>query len=224
MSVGLSFQEKKWEIDFQVRGHSTQLGLRTGTILAILALTDTPMFPTKIQVNCLSVQKNKRKINIQDNSHGGHLGFPIGTILAIFYLQFTLMLPTKIQVNCPFATEEEAKNTFSRWRSRRPSGTILAILIYKSPQCFLPCFKSIGLSVQDKKLKIYYKGSHAGIFDFRSEQFYLFFFFVFFFVFFFFLFVFLLFFLLLFFFFFFWGGGFVFVFFFCFFCCCFFYV
>ena len=45
-------------------------------------------------------------------------------------------------------------------------GTILAILIFKSPQCFLLSFKSIGLSVQGKKRKIDFQdGRH--ILDFR---------------------------------------------------------
>ena len=36
-------------------------------------------------------------------------------------------------------------------------------LIYKSSRCFLPSFKSIGLSVQEKKLKIDFKdGNHLG--------------------------------------------------------------
>ena len=40
-------------------------------------------------------------------------------------------------------------------------GTILAILIYKSPLCFLPSLESIGLSVQKKKRKIYFQnGGH----------------------------------------------------------------
>ena len=36
-------------------------------------------------------------------------------------------------------------------------------LIYKSPQCFLPCLESIGLSVQEKKRKIDFQdGGHLG--------------------------------------------------------------
>ena len=42
-------------------------------------------------------------------------------------------------------------------------GTILAILIYESPQCFLPSFESTGLSVQEKKRKIDFQdGCHGG--------------------------------------------------------------
>ena len=41
------------------------------------------------------------------------------------------------------------------------SGRFLLFLIYKSPQCFLPSFKSIGLSVQEKKQKIDFQdGDH----------------------------------------------------------------
>ena len=34
--------------------------------------------------------------------------------------------------------------------------------IYKSPWCFLPCFESIGLSVQEKKWKIDFQDGHHG--------------------------------------------------------------
>ena len=44
-----------------------------------------------------------------------------------------------------------------------PIGTNLAILIYKSPRCFLASFKSVGLSVQEKKRKIDFQdGGHGG--------------------------------------------------------------
>ena len=37
------------------------------------------------------------------------------------------------------------------------------IFIFKSPRCFLPSFKSIGLSVQEKKRKIdFQEGGHGG--------------------------------------------------------------
>ena len=43
-------------------------------------------------------------------------------------------------------------------------------LIYKSPRCFLPSFKSSGLLVQDKKRKIDFQdGATAAILDFRSR-------------------------------------------------------
>ena len=67
-----------------------------------------------------------------------------------FDLQVTPMLPTVFQVNWPFGSGEEAKNIFSRWPPRPPSwitdrNDFSYILIYKSPQCFLPSFKSIDL-------------------------------------------------------------------------------
>ena len=41
-------------------------------------------------------------------------------------------------------------------------------LTYKTPQYFLPSFKSIGLSVQEKKLKIDFKaGEHGSQLGFR---------------------------------------------------------
>ena len=95
----------------------------------------------------LSIQEKKFKIDFQDGNCGSHLVFPIGTILAVFDLKVTSMIPTKFQVNWPFGSGEETKNRFSRF----PTGTILAILFYKSPQSFLASFESIGLSVQEKK-------------------------------------------------------------------------
>ena len=51
-------------------------------------------------------------------------------------------------------------------------GIILAVLMYKSPQCYIPSFKSIGLSVQEKKHKIYFQdGGHGGHLGFRLDQF-----------------------------------------------------
>ena len=44
-----------------------------------------------------------------------------------------------------------------------PSEQVLLFFIYKSPQCFLPSFKSIGLLVEEKKRKIEFQdGGHGG--------------------------------------------------------------
>ena len=51
MSTGISFQEKKRKLYFQVGGHGGRQGLRIGMILTIFALQDTPMLPTKFQVS-----------------------------------------------------------------------------------------------------------------------------------------------------------------------------
>ena len=61
----------------------------------------------------------------------------------------------------------EAKRDFQAGRHGGhlgfPISTILAILIYKSSQCFLPSLKSIGFSVQEKKRKIHFEdGRHDG--------------------------------------------------------------
>ena len=81
-------------------------------MLAIFDLQVTPCFLPSLESTGLSAQEKKRKIDFQD---GRHLVFLIVTILAIFDLQVTLMLPTKFPVNWSFVSEEEAKNTFSRW-------------------------------------------------------------------------------------------------------------
>ena len=77
------------------------------------------------------------------------------------------MLLIKTQVNWPFGSREEKKNKFQDGdrfgHLGFPIGTILAILIYKSPRCFRPTFKSTVLSVEEKKLKIDFKdGGHGG--------------------------------------------------------------
>ena len=63
------------------------------------------------------------------------------------------MLPPEFRVSWPFDSGEEAKNIFSRWPHGFPIGTILAILICRSPRCFLLSYRSIGPSIQDKKQK-----------------------------------------------------------------------
>ena len=65
------------------------------------------------------------------------------------------MLPKKIKVTWPFGSGEEAKNRFLRRLPQRHGfriGAILAIfdLQVTPKQCFLPSFKSVGLSVQAK--------------------------------------------------------------------------
>ena len=77
-------------------------------------------------------------------------------VLAIFDVQVTSMLPTKFQSN--FRRRSKKIDFQNGSHLGFPIGTILVIfLIYKSPRCFLPSFKSIGLSVQGKKGKIYFQ-------------------------------------------------------------------
>ena len=88
---------------------------------------------------------------------GSHLGFPIRIILATVDLQVTSILPMNFE-NCPFGSGEKVQNKIFNM------ATIAAIwdfllqrfelfLLYKSPRCFVPSFKSIGLSVHQKKGK-----------------------------------------------------------------------
>ena len=126
------------------------------------------MLPTKFRVNWPFGSGEEAKLDFQDGCHGGPLRFQIRIIVAIFDLQDTLMLPTKFQVNWPFSSGEEAKNRFSRWPLWRPfwisNLNILAFFffIYKSPRCFLLSFKSVSLSVQEKKGKIDFQDGHHG--------------------------------------------------------------
>ena len=65
------------------------------------------------------------------------------------------MLPTKFPVNWPFSSAEEPKNIFSRrrpsWISDRNDFRYFMQVLYKSPDTSYQV--SIGLSVQEKKLK-----------------------------------------------------------------------
>ena len=91
-------------------------------------------------------------------------------VFAIFYLQVTLMLSTKFGISWPFGSGEETKNRFSRWQPWWPSlisdqnGCSHFDLL--SPRCFLPSFKTIGLSFQEKNGKIDFQdggyGDHLG--------------------------------------------------------------
>ena len=122
MSVGLSVHEKKRNIYFQDGRH---LRFPIGTILTIVGLQVTLMLPTEFQVNWPIDSGEEEKMDFQEGRHGGQLRFPMGTILAIFIYKLPrCFLPsfkspkcfTKFHVNWPFASGEEAKNRFSRWR------------------------------------------------------------------------------------------------------------
>ena len=96
----LSFQEKKFKIDFQDANCGGHLVFPIGMILTILTIFEvqaTSMFLTKFQVN--------RPFSACD----GDLGIPIGTVLAVFHLLVSPMLPTKFRVNWPFGSGEETK-------------------------------------------------------------------------------------------------------------------
>ena len=133
----------------------------------------------------LSVQKKKLKINLKI---AAILDFRSEQFKSLFDAQVRPMLPSKFEVNWSFSSGEKAntdfqdghhisgeknnkkKNRFSRWKLWRLSWISdrnnFSSLIYKSPRCFLPSFKSVGLWVQKKKRKIYFQdgghGSHLG--------------------------------------------------------------
>ena len=135
------------------------LGFPIRTILALFDVQVTLKLPTQIWVSWSFYSGEEVKNRFSRLPHGRHLGFPIGTILAISDLQVTPMFLTKFRVNWPFGSGEEVKNRFSRWRPWRPSwisdrNYFSYFLTYKSPWYFLPCFKSISLSFQEKKWKI----------------------------------------------------------------------
>ena len=102
---------------------------------------------------------------------GSHLGFPIRMILATVDLQVTSILPMNFKSIALSVQEKKFKTDFQDschgsnlgfWDF--PSQQFELFLIYKSPQCFLPSFESIGLSVQKKKGKNRFSdGRHLGV-------------------------------------------------------------
>ena len=81
--------------------------------------------------------------------------------------------PSKFQVNWPFGSGDGKipfQDSCHGVHLGFSIGTILAFfLINKSPRCFLPSFKSIGLSVQEKKRKIRFQdGCHSVHFGFPT--------------------------------------------------------
>ena len=119
------------------------------------------MIPTKFQVHWPVCSGEEAKIDFQECSHGGNLSFPIVTILAFSFTSY----PESYQVSMPFGSGEKRKTDFQDGGHGGHLGfligTILAIFIYsyKSPWCFLPTIKSIGLLVQKKKRKIEFQDS-----------------------------------------------------------------
>ena len=92
---------------------------------------------------------------------GSHLGFSIRTILATVDLQVTSILSMNFWVGSgekvqnkifKMATIAAIWDSLSQWFE--------LFFIYKSSQCFLSGFESIGLSVQKKKGKIDFQDGH----------------------------------------------------------------
>ena len=81
-------------------------------------------------------------------------------ISTIFDLQITSMHPTKFLVNHSLSVQEKRQKIGGQLGF--PIVTILAILDYKSSQCFLPSFQSVGLSVPEKKPKKDFQDGHHG--------------------------------------------------------------
>ena len=79
-------------------------------------------------------------------------------------LQVTSILPMNFKSIAFLVQEKKFKRDFQNGRHCRnlgfPIATIWAILIYKSPQCFLPSFESIGLAVKKKKETIDFQDGH----------------------------------------------------------------
>ena len=119
------------------------------------------------------VQENV-KIDFQDSGHGSHLGFPFGQILAIFDLQVTMVLLIKFWDSWGF----RFKRRRAKWIFKLASMAAILdfrlkqfqlFLIYKLPWYYLRSFKSIGLSVQEKKCKMDFQdGGHVSYLGFLN--------------------------------------------------------
>ena len=80
--------------------------------------------------------------------NGGHLGSLIEIIIAYFDLQVCPMFPTKFQVNWSFGSGEATKTKIYKMAAGQNDFSYFDLQI---TTCFLPGFKSIGISVQKKK-------------------------------------------------------------------------
>ena len=163
-------KKKKW----QDSSHWENLGFQIRTILAIFDLHVTPMLPNKFQINWPFCSGEELKNRFSRWPPWRPSWISDRNVLSIFDLHVSPLLPTKFGVNWPLGSGEEAKNRFSRWSPWSPP--LISDWYYfsniwskKSPQCLLPSFESIGLSVQEKKRKIDFQ--YGGHFDFQSEQF-----------------------------------------------------
>ena len=92
-----------------------------------------------------------------DASYSGHLTFKFGKRSEEYLFWSTRRPDPTYQVSrqSAFCLRKEAKIDFQDCGHGGhlgfPIGTILAVLIYKSPRCFLPSFKSIGPSGEEAK-------------------------------------------------------------------------
>ena len=131
------------------------------------------MLPTKFQVNWpFSSGIDVKNRFLKMVAMTAILEFPIGTILAtcIFDLQVSPMLLTKFQVKWLFGSEEEPKNSFSRWR---PWRLFLAIFCCTShPDVSYHVSSQLAFQFRSRSEKYIFKMvAMAAILDFGSEQF-----------------------------------------------------
>ena len=149
-SIGLSVKEKKLKTDFKDRSHGSYLGFPIRIFSNRFDLQVTPpnaSYQVSSQLIFCFRRRRKKKNN------GRHLGFLIWTIFIILDLQVTPVLSTKFSINWPFSSGEEEKNRCSRWRQSwiADPNDFSCFCSTKIPRFFLPTFKSVGFSVQEKK-------------------------------------------------------------------------
>ena len=168
---------EKRKIDFQDGHHGSHLGFPIETILAVFDLQVTPMLLTKFQVNWPFGSGEKAKIRFSRL-----LPYPPSWISDrndFSYFWSTRHPDASYQVSSQLAFwfRRRSENRFFKmaaiaatldfWLER-----FKLFLIYKSPLCFLPSFKSTGLSVQEEKQKMDFNLATMGTsLDFRLELF-----------------------------------------------------
>ena len=109
----------------------------------------------------LLFQEKKRKRDFEDGGNGDHLGFSIDLD---FLSKVTPMLPTKFQVHWLFVLGEGGKIDF------QDGGMAASYFLSTSHPDAVLSFKSIGLSIQEKKRKIDFRcSSHGGHLGFPIE-------------------------------------------------------
>ena len=159
-SNGLLVQEKKSKVDLQESSHGSHLGFPIETFLAIFNLQVTLMLPTKVQVSWPfgSGEEAKRRFSRwrprQPSWISEWKDFSYFWSTSHLYASYQVSSQLALQLKIDFQDGHHGSHLGF------PIGTILSNF---DLQCFLPCFKSFGLSVQEKKQKINFQdGCHLG--------------------------------------------------------------
>ena len=144
-STGLSVQDwSSIRIDFQDGSHGGHTGIPIWCFsLFFISVPNSPLWSFNWS---FGLKERKIKIDFQHGSRGNHLGFLIVMISAIFDLQVAPILQLAFWVKKK-DFEIDFQDGSSGIHLGFLTGTILSMLICKSPWCLLPNFQWLGLLV-----------------------------------------------------------------------------